>query len=54
MAANLAQSIVRQNDRRVLLIDADLRASRLHLGLGAPSTPGLTDYLTGEKWMNLR
>ncbi|HEY4978724.1 MAG TPA: CpsD/CapB family tyrosine-protein kinase [Candidatus Acidoferrum sp.] len=48
VAANLAQSIVRQNDRRVLLIDADLRASRLHLGLGAPSTPGLTDYLRGE------
>jgi protein-tyrosine kinase len=48
VAANLAQSIVRQNDRRVLLIDADLRASRLHLGLGAPATPGLTDYLRGE------
>lgn len=48
VAANLAQSIVRQNDRRVLLIDADLRASRLHLGLGAPSAPGLTDYLQGE------
>ncbi len=30
VAANLAQSIVRQADRRVLLIDADLRASRLH------------------------
>jgi capsular exopolysaccharide synthesis family protein len=48
VAANLAQSIVRQPDRRVLLIDADLRASRLHLALGAPSTPGLTDYLRGE------
>jgi capsular exopolysaccharide synthesis family protein len=48
VAANLAQSIVRQNDRRVLLIDADLRASRLHLALGAPSSPGLSDYLQGE------
>jgi capsular exopolysaccharide synthesis family protein len=48
VAANLAQSIVRQPDRHVLLIDADLRASRLHLALGAPSTPGLTDYLRGE------
>src|SRR5207253_8539272 len=48
VAANLAQSIVRQPDRRVLLIDADLRASSLHLALGAPSTPGLTDYLRGE------
>lgn len=48
VAANLAHSIVRQNDRRVLLIDADLRASRLHQALGAPATPGLTDYLRGE------
>jgi protein-tyrosine kinase len=48
VAANLASSIVRQNDRRVLLIDADLRASRLHLVLGAPAGPGLTDYLRGE------
>jgi protein-tyrosine kinase len=45
---NLAQAIVRQPDRRVLMIDADLRCSRLHIPLGAPSTPGLTDYLRGE------
>jgi capsular exopolysaccharide synthesis family protein len=48
VAANLAQSIVRQADRKVLLIDADLRASRLHQMLGAPRTPGLADYLSGE------
>jgi capsular exopolysaccharide synthesis family protein len=48
VAANLAQSIVRQPDRKVLLIDADLRASRLHQVLGAPREPGLTDYLKGE------
>jgi protein-tyrosine kinase len=48
VAANLAHSIARQPDRRVLLIDADLRAPRLHLTLGAPNTPGLTDYLRGE------
>ena len=48
VAANLAQSIVRQPDRRVLLVDADLRASRLHQTLGAPSGPGLSDYLRGE------
>jgi protein-tyrosine kinase len=48
VAANLANSIVRQNDRRVLLIDGDLRASRLHQALGAPSSPGLTDYLRGD------
>ena len=45
---NLAQSIVRQPDRRVLIIDADLRCSRLHVPLGAPASPGLTDYLKGE------
>jgi protein-tyrosine kinase len=48
VAANLAQSIVRQPDRKVLLIDADLRASRLHQVLGAPREPGLADYLKGE------
>ena len=48
VAANLAQSIVRQPDRKVLLIDADLRASRLHQVLGATRGPGLSDYLKGE------
>lgn len=48
VAANLALSIIRQPDRRVLLIDGDLRASRLHLAFDAPSTPGLSDYLRGE------
>lgn len=49
VVANLAQSIVRQPDRRVLMIDADLRASRLHLTLGTDNEPGLSDYLAGEK-----
>jgi len=48
VAANLAHSIMRQPDRRVLLIDADLRSSRIHQLFGAPSGPGLTDYLRGE------
>lgn len=48
IANNLAQAIVRQPDRRALLIDADLRCSRLHVPLGAPPAPGLTDYLRGE------
>jgi capsular exopolysaccharide synthesis family protein len=47
VAANLAQSFIRQTDKRVLLIDSDLRASRLHLHLGAHEKPGLTDYLRG-------
>src|SRR5277367_3477266 len=48
VTSNLAQAIVRQPDRRVLIIDADLRCARLHLPLGAPTSPGLTDYLRGE------
>jgi capsular exopolysaccharide synthesis family protein len=48
VTANLAHSFVRQTDRRVLLIDSDLRASRLHLHLGAPEKPGLSEYLLGD------
>lgn len=48
VTTNLAQAIIRQPDRRVLIIDADLRCARLHVPLGAPSTPGLTDYLRGQ------
>jgi len=48
VAANLAQVIVRQPDRRALIIDADLRCARVHTVLGAPVAPGLTDYLRGE------
>jgi protein-tyrosine kinase len=46
-ASNLAQVIVKQHGRRVLLIDADLRGPRLHLMLGTTSSPGLSDYLQG-------
>ena len=45
---NLAQAIVHQPDRRVLIIDADLRCARLHVPLGAPVGPGLSDYLRGQ------
>jgi len=48
ISANLAQILVQQPGERVLLIDADLRWSRLHLILGTPATPGLTEYLSGE------
>jgi capsular exopolysaccharide synthesis family protein len=47
LANNLAQAFTRKQDCRVLLIDADLRRSRLHVPLGAPVAPGLTDYLRG-------
>ena len=48
VVANLAEAIGRQRDRRVLMIDADLRASRLHLMVGASAAPGLSDYLRGD------
>lgn len=48
VACNLAQAIARQRDRRVLLIDGDLRCSTSHKFLGAPPAPGLTDYLCGK------
>jgi len=48
VAANLAQVVARQPGHRALLIDADLRSARLHSALGAPSSPGLSDYLLGE------
>jgi len=47
-AANLAQVMVRQQGRRALLIDADLRGPRLHLMLGTPQGPGLSEYLAGK------
>src|SRR5262249_43479753 len=39
VATNLAHAIVHQPDRRALIIDADLRCSRVHVPLGAPSAP---------------
>src|SRR5258708_3359144 len=48
VALNHAQAIARRYQRRALLIDADLRASTLHIPMGAPSWPGLADYLRGE------
>jgi capsular exopolysaccharide synthesis family protein len=48
IATNLAHALVRQQNCKVLLIDADLRNPELHLSLGAPLSPGLTDYLAGD------
>lgn len=48
VASNLAQTIVQQPELRVLIIDADLRSPRLHLMLGAPNCPGLSDFLRGD------
>ena len=48
MAANLAQAFARQRGGRTLLIDADLRKPHMHEVLGAPSSPGLREYLSGK------
>lgn len=48
VSTNLAQAIARERDRRVLLIDADLRNPRLHQPLGAPLAPGISEYLREE------
>lgn len=48
VAANLSQVISRQHERRTLLVDGDLRKSRLHVPLGAPHAPGLVEYLRGD------
>src|ERR1700738_832366 len=48
VANNLAHALARQQNCRVLLIDADLRRPDLHPGFGAQSSPGLAEYLKGE------
>lgn len=50
VSANLAHAFALQSDRRALVIDADIRrAGVLSTLFGAPSTPGLTDFLLGEQ-----
>lgn len=39
--------VVAKTSKKVVLIDADLRHPRLHLGLGLPNEQGLTNYLDG-------
>lgn len=48
VASNLAIIIARQPSAKVLLLDAHLRRPRLHFALGAPSGPGLAEYLAEE------
>jgi len=47
LAANLAHAFARQHDRKILLVDADLRRPGLHSLLGAPAEPGLSEYFRG-------
>jgi protein-tyrosine kinase len=48
VSLNLAQAIAQQRGRSVLVVDGDLRLSRIHQLLGASPSPGLTEYLQGE------
>jgi len=45
-------SLARNSVNNILLIDADLRRPSLHKLLGAPSSPGLSDYLAGNVELN--
>jgi capsular exopolysaccharide synthesis family protein len=44
---NLALTMAQEFQRRVLVIDGDLRQPRIHARLGLPPGPGLVDVLTG-------
>jgi capsular exopolysaccharide synthesis family protein len=48
VAANLALSLARYKNNRVLLIDGDLRRNSLHTLLGCSASPGLSTYLSGD------
>ncbi len=47
ISCNLAASLA-QDNRRVILLDCDLRQPRLHRPFQLASQPGLTNYLTGS------
>jgi protein-tyrosine kinase len=46
-ALNLALSMAQEFQRRILIVDADLRYPRVHELLGVEPGPGLVDVLTG-------
>ena len=48
VAANLAISLARNDERPILLMDADLRRPSIHTLLGACDSPGLNQYLSGS------
>jgi capsular exopolysaccharide synthesis family protein len=47
-AVNTAAVLSLKKEGRVLLLDADLRKSAIHVQLGIPQSPGLADVLTGN------
>ena len=48
ISANLAQAMACRANESILVVDGDLRLSRLHRPLGASSGPGLSEYLQGD------
>ncbi len=48
VSTNLALSLARHKNSKVLLIDGDMRRYSLHQMLGCESHPGLADYLSGK------
>ena len=48
VSTNLAMSLARHKNSKVLLIDGDMRRYTLHQILGCESHPGLADYLAGK------
>ena len=48
-AANLALTMAQDFQRRICIVDADLRHSRLHKLFGLSDGPGLADVLTGRR-----
>jgi protein-tyrosine kinase len=51
IATNLAISLARHKNSKVLLIDGDMRRYTLHQLLGCQPHPGLADYLAGKAEM---
>lgn len=49
VSINLALSIALEQDKTVLLVDADVLRPSLNRELGVPETSGLIEYLLGEK-----
>jgi protein-tyrosine kinase len=48
ISTNLALSLARHKNSKVLLIDGDMRRYTVHEMLGTTSHPGLADYLAGK------
>ena len=48
VSTNLALSLARHKNSKVLLIDGDMRRYTIHQLLGCESHPGLADYLAGK------